>query len=67
MSMHTIQITGGPTASMMSLEHPEAIINPRRMREGYCSRRVCVCECVCVSVAALAATYLIYTLKTRCH
>ena len=24
---HTIQITGGPTASMMSLEHPEAIIS----------------------------------------
>ena len=24
---HTIQITGGPTASTMSLEHPEAIIS----------------------------------------
>ena len=24
---HTMQITGGPTASMMSLEHPEAIIS----------------------------------------
>ena len=24
---HTLQITGGPTASMMSLEHPEAIIS----------------------------------------
>ena len=24
---HTIQITGGPTASMMSLEHPESIIS----------------------------------------
>ena len=25
--VHTIEITGGPTASMMSLEHPEAIIS----------------------------------------
>ena len=41
------------------------VINPRRMREGYGSR--CVCLCVCVSVTALAATYLVYTLKTRCH
>ena len=24
---HTIQITGGPTASMMSLEHPESIVS----------------------------------------
>ena len=36
-------------------------INPRRMREGYGSRSVCV------SVTAPAATYLFYTSKTRCH
>ena len=40
---------------------------PRRMREGYGSRSVCVSERVCMSVTALAATYLFYTLKTRCH
>ena len=33
------------------------------MREGYGSRSVWLC----VSVTALAATYLFYTLKTRCH
>ena len=49
------------------------VINPRRMREGYGSRSVCECVCVCVcvsvcvSVTALAATYLFYTLKTKCH
>ena len=45
------------------------IINLRRMHEGYCSRSVCVCVCVCVcvSVTMLAAAYLFYTLKTRCH
>ena len=37
------------------------VINPRRMREGYGSRFVCV------SVTTLAATYLVYTLKTRCR
>ena len=26
-----------------------------------------VCVCVCVSVTKLAATYLVYMLKTRCH
>ena len=26
----------------------EYIFNPRRMREGYGSRSVCVCECVCL-------------------
>ena len=45
------------------------VINPRRMREGYGSRSVCVCVCVCVclSVTALAATYLVYTLKVGYH
>ena len=37
------------------------IINPRRMREGYGSRSVCL------SVTELAATYLDYTLKFGCH
>ena len=37
------------------------VFNPRRMREGYGSRSVCV------SVTALAATNLFYTLKTRYH
>ena len=41
------------------------IFNPRRMREGYGSRFVCVCVCVCVT--ELAATYLVYSLKVRCH
>ena len=60
------------------LDHASQLINPRHMREGYGSRYVCVCVCVCVSlcvcvtvclcvVTALAATYLIYTLKTRYH
>ena len=48
------------------------IFNPRCMRrEGYGSRCVrvsaCVCVCVCVSVTTLAATYLVYVLKSRCH
>ena len=40
---------------------------------GACTRVVvvilCVCVCVCVSVTELhvAATYLIYSLKVRCH
>ena len=33
---------------------------------GTCAR-VMVVVCLCVSVTTLAATYLIYTLKTRCH
>ena len=45
------------------------IVNPRRMREGYGSHSVCLCVCVCVclSVTALAATYLVYTLKAGYH
>ena len=37
------------------------LINPRRMREGYGSL------CVYLSVTTLAATYLVFTLKIRCH
>ena len=37
------------------------------MREGYGSRSVCVCVCICLSVTTLAAAYLVYTLKARCH
>ena len=44
------------------LEH---IINPRCMREGYGSCSVCLS--VYLSVTKLAATYLDYTLKFRCH
>ena len=47
------------------INHLDKVINPRRMREGYGSRSVCVS--VCVSVTAPAATYLFYTSKTRCH
>ena len=45
------------------------LINPRRMREGYGSRFVCVCVClsVCLSVTALAATYLVCMSKLRHH
>ena len=43
------------------------IINPQRMREGYCSCSLCVYVCICVSITKLAVTYLVYTLKTRCH
>ena len=47
------------------------VVNPRRMREGYGSHSVCLCVCVCVcvclSVTALAATYLVYTLKAGYH
>ena len=45
------------------------IINPRRMRERYGSRFVCVCVClsVCLSVTALAATYLVCMSKLRHH
>ena len=39
------------------------IINPQRMRKGYGSRSVCVY----LSVTTLAAPYLAYTLKVRCH
>ena len=37
------------------------------MQEGYGSRSVCVCVCICLSVTTLAAAYLVYTLKARCH
>ena len=39
-------------AQTMFLKLCGSIINPRRMREGYCSR------CVYVSVTELTATYL---------
>ena len=35
------------------------------MHKGHGSRSVCVS--VCVSVTMLVPTYLIYTLKVRCH
>ena len=43
-------------------------INPRRMREGYGSRSVCLsfCHSVILSVPALAATYLVYKCQLRC-
>ena len=48
-----------------------SLVNPRRMREGYGSRCVCVCVCVCLSVClsvtALAATYLVCMSKLRHH
>ena len=47
--VHTIEITGGPTAGMMSLGHPEVIINARRMR----TRVTVVCLSVCLSVCLL--------------
>ena len=36
---------------------------------GACARVtvVVLCVCVCVSVTELADTYLVYTLKVRCH
>ena len=44
-------------------QHDELFISPRRMREGYGSRSVCV------SVITPAATYLqlVYTMQTRRH
>ena len=48
------------------------LINPRRMREGYCSWFVClsvslsVCLSVCLSVTTLAATYLVCESNLRC-
>ena len=41
------------------------LINLRRMCEGYGSRSVCLS--VRLSVTALAATYLVYTLKAGYH
>ena len=40
------------------------IINPRRMREGYCSRSVCVS--VCPSVNSVTATCLVCESQPRC-
>ena len=40
-----------------------ALVNPRRMREGYGSRSVCVC----LSAITLTATYLVNTMQTRRH
>ena len=40
-------------------------INPQHMCEGYGSYSVCVC--VCLSVIKLAATYLVFKSKMRCH
>ena len=44
------------------------VFNPRRMREGYGSRSVCLsfCHSVILSVPALAATYLVYKCRLRC-
>ena len=41
------------------------IINPRRMRGGYGSHRVCVC--VYLSVSALTAIYLVHKCRVRCY
>ena len=35
-----------------------------KLLRGQC---VCVCVCVCLSVTTLAASYLVYTLKTWCR
>ena len=44
----------------LGASYNQTIINPPvHALEGYGSRSVCVCK--------LAATYLIYTLKIRCH
>ena len=42
-----------------------ALVNPQYMREGYSSHFVCLC--ICVYVTELAATYLDYMMKVRCH
>ena len=44
------------------------VVNPRRMREDYGSRSVCLsfCHSVILSVPALAATYLVYKCQLRC-
>ena len=46
------------------------VINPRRMREGYCCRSVCVWVrvyvCVCVSVTALPATDTVSMSQMQC-
>ena len=38
------------------LQLPYSMINPRRMREGYGSRSVCLCVCVCVCVSVCYRT-----------
>ena len=43
--------------------HYVIIINPRRMRGGYGSHRVCVY----LSVSALTAIYLIHKCRVRCY
>ena len=43
---------------------PSVVYYPRGMCEGYGSRSV---WSVCVSVTTPAATYLVYTMQTRCH
>ena len=40
-----------------------ARVNPRRMREDYGSRSLCLC----VSITKLAATYLVCKSKLRCY
>ena len=50
-------------APRLCISHKLSIINPRRMRAG--GRVTVVCLCVCLSVITLAASYLVYTLKTR--
>ena len=50
----------------IALNFTKYIVYPRRMREGYGSRSVCVCVSVCLSVTTLTATYLVYDSKMRC-
>ena len=38
-----------------------SLVNPRRMREGYGSRSVCL------SVTTLTATYLVFKSQVKCH
>lgn len=50
------------TSCVMTSSHTIFMINPRRMRGGYGSHRVCVY----LSVPALAVTCLVYKYQMRC-
>ena len=64
LSTYLIATLSSPTSFSPALEETQRydnniasyVINPRRMREGYGSRFVCVCVCVCVCLSVCYRT-----------